>query len=138
MLRHPPQIDHVLPLCWGGEHSMSNLQALCVQCHALKTTAEQRASSLSAAVRATAAAFDERAIEQARVQVNETLGFLEPHAPELAAANRAAAPAWIAAYCDQWAVLRRKTARGSIVVCETCGATISTYFPHTACCTLKK
>ena len=35
----PPgyQVDHIQPLALGGTNGLSNLQALCVRCHARKT-----------------------------------------------------------------------------------------------------
>jgi len=35
------QIDHKIPLWLGGSNDASNLQALCVSCHAAKTQEEQ-------------------------------------------------------------------------------------------------
>ena len=37
MLTSTCQIDHKLPLCKGGNNDISNLQILCLECHALKT-----------------------------------------------------------------------------------------------------
>lgn len=37
------EVDHTIPLEQGGSGEDSNLQSLCHQCHATKTTAEQRA-----------------------------------------------------------------------------------------------
>ncbi len=36
---HPKafDIDHIVELCQGGKDTIENLQALCVQCHAIKT-----------------------------------------------------------------------------------------------------
>ena len=31
------EVDHAVPLFMGGRNDVSNLQALCVQCHAEKT-----------------------------------------------------------------------------------------------------
>jgi thymidylate synthase (FAD) len=33
-------VDHILPLCSGGEHKQSNLQILCINCHRKKTHSE--------------------------------------------------------------------------------------------------
>lgn len=35
------ELDHIRPLCFGGDNSMKNLQILCPNCHALKTQREQ-------------------------------------------------------------------------------------------------
>lgn len=35
-----PEIDHIVPLCKGGSDDLSNLQALCSQCHGAKSKAE--------------------------------------------------------------------------------------------------
>lgn len=35
------QVDHIIPREEGGTHAQSNLQALCIPCHADKTAAEQ-------------------------------------------------------------------------------------------------
>ena len=34
------QVDHVMPLAVGGSNDMSNLSAMCPNCHAAKTQAE--------------------------------------------------------------------------------------------------
>jgi 5-methylcytosine-specific restriction protein A len=34
------QADHIVPVSYGGTHSLSNLQALCEPCHRAKTAAE--------------------------------------------------------------------------------------------------
>ena len=39
-LKYTYQIDHVIPLHDGGDNSVNNLQALCVECHATKTYTE--------------------------------------------------------------------------------------------------
>ncbi len=36
-------IDHIVPRSRGGSDERTNLQALCVQCHAAKSRSEQRA-----------------------------------------------------------------------------------------------
>ena len=36
------QIDHIIPKCQGGTNDVSNLQALCPNCHALKTQKEPK------------------------------------------------------------------------------------------------
>lgn len=37
-LRQPSQqVDHIVPLCKGGDDSRSNLQGLCIECHDDKT-----------------------------------------------------------------------------------------------------
>ena len=36
------QVDHVMPLARGGTDDEANLQSVCVDCHRLKTLAEQR------------------------------------------------------------------------------------------------
>ncbi|NDD65826.1 MAG: HNH endonuclease, partial [Acidobacteria bacterium] len=36
------EVDHIKPLCQGGSNDLSNLQALCKQCHAHKTQLEER------------------------------------------------------------------------------------------------
>ena len=40
----PPgyQVDHIQPLALGGTNGLSNLQALCVRCHARKTRGQRR------------------------------------------------------------------------------------------------
>lgn len=38
----PFEIDHKVALCFGGPDERDNLQALCCECHALKTSEEQR------------------------------------------------------------------------------------------------
>ena len=38
------QIDHIVPLHMGGEHSLSNMQPLHPQCHAKKNSEEQMAA----------------------------------------------------------------------------------------------
>ena len=30
-------VDHIMPLCLGGENRLSNLQSLCKECHKIKT-----------------------------------------------------------------------------------------------------
>lgn len=39
VLLHPRlfEVDHILALCLGGDNTPENLQALCLNCHALKT-----------------------------------------------------------------------------------------------------
>jgi 5-methylcytosine-specific restriction protein A len=37
------EVDHITPLEQGGSNDESNLQGLCHECHAAKTTQEQRA-----------------------------------------------------------------------------------------------
>lgn len=34
------EVDHVIPVSEGGSHAAANLQALCVDCHRLKSAAE--------------------------------------------------------------------------------------------------
>lgn len=34
--------DHILELRWGGEHTLSNLQTLCIECHKVKTQANKK------------------------------------------------------------------------------------------------
>lgn len=36
------QVDHVLSVARGGSHDYSNLAAICIRCHILKTNAERR------------------------------------------------------------------------------------------------
>ena len=36
------QIDHIIPKCHGGNNDLVNLQALCPNCHALKTQKEPK------------------------------------------------------------------------------------------------
>jgi len=40
------QIDHIVPLCFGGSNHKSNLQLLCYTCHGKKTWAEAAVGSL--------------------------------------------------------------------------------------------
>lgn len=40
MLESTAQVDHVIPLRNGGTNDESNLQVLCVRCHAIKTQEE--------------------------------------------------------------------------------------------------
>lgn len=35
-----PECDHIVPESMGGESVLRNLQTLCVECHAVKTTRE--------------------------------------------------------------------------------------------------
>ena len=37
------QVDHILPLAWGGSNDPRNLQILCVVCHCNKTLQENSA-----------------------------------------------------------------------------------------------
>lgn len=41
----PFEVDHVVALCDGGEHALTNMQLLCERCHRAKTIAERRARS---------------------------------------------------------------------------------------------
>ena len=41
--RPASDVDHIIPLWCGGSNRDSNLEALCVDCHALKTKAEASA-----------------------------------------------------------------------------------------------
>lgn len=34
------EIDHIVPLCNGGDNALANLQAICSNCHSLKTCQE--------------------------------------------------------------------------------------------------
>lgn len=34
------ELDHIVPLMWGGSNDDSNLQLLCVTCHKIKTSKE--------------------------------------------------------------------------------------------------
>jgi 5-methylcytosine-specific restriction enzyme A len=36
------EVDHIVNVAEGGTHELTNLQALCLACHAAKTKAEQR------------------------------------------------------------------------------------------------
>jgi 5-methylcytosine-specific restriction endonuclease McrA len=36
------QLDHVVPLSQGGTHAWTNLQSLCLRCHAVKSKRERR------------------------------------------------------------------------------------------------
>jgi 5-methylcytosine-specific restriction endonuclease McrA len=38
LLNHTYEIDHIIPLYGGGSNDRSNLQALCANCHSLKTS----------------------------------------------------------------------------------------------------
>jgi 5-methylcytosine-specific restriction endonuclease McrA len=38
LLNHTYEIDHVVPLYGGGTNERANLQALCCNCHSLKTS----------------------------------------------------------------------------------------------------
>ena len=38
------EIDHIVELCIGGSNEDSNLQALCIMCHRVKTSRSQMAS----------------------------------------------------------------------------------------------
>jgi 5-methylcytosine-specific restriction endonuclease McrA len=46
-----PSYDHIQALINGGEHRESNLQLLCVPCHAVKTRADVAEKSVSAGKR---------------------------------------------------------------------------------------
>lgn len=46
-----PAYDHVVALINGGQHAESNLQLLCVPCHAVKTGADVKEKSVVARVR---------------------------------------------------------------------------------------
>jgi 5-methylcytosine-specific restriction endonuclease McrA len=48
------EVDHRLPLSYGGNNEISNLWLLCIDCHKAKTTAERsaRLKALFAAARA--------------------------------------------------------------------------------------
>ena len=37
------EIDHIIPVSMGGTNDLSNLQALCLDCHSRKTASESRA-----------------------------------------------------------------------------------------------
>jgi len=41
------QCDHIVPKRLGGTDDRSNLQCLCIRCHSIKTTGEQRAAKKS-------------------------------------------------------------------------------------------
>lgn len=41
------EIDHVVPLCAGGYDDIHNLQALCPNCHSMKTKMDMYERSLS-------------------------------------------------------------------------------------------
>ena len=47
-----PAYDHIQAIINGGRHAESNLQLLCVPCHAIKTKADVAEKSLTARVRA--------------------------------------------------------------------------------------
>ena len=47
-----PAYDHIVALINGGEHRESNLQLLCVPCHAIKTKADVAEKSVTARKRA--------------------------------------------------------------------------------------
>ena len=47
-----PAYDHIQALINGGRHTESNLQLLCVPCHAIKTKADVAEKSVTARVRA--------------------------------------------------------------------------------------
>lgn len=46
-----PAYDHTVALINGGQHAESNLQLLCVPCHAVKTGADVKEKSVVARVR---------------------------------------------------------------------------------------
>lgn len=41
------EIDHIQALCNGGQHRESNLQPLCIECHAPKTAADRKMKAKS-------------------------------------------------------------------------------------------
>ncbi len=47
-----PAFDHIQALINGGKHAESNLQLLCVPCHATKTKADVAEKSVTARIRA--------------------------------------------------------------------------------------
>lgn len=47
----PGQVDHVIPLILGGMHRESNLQWLCVPCHAAKTKLDVKLKAKVARIR---------------------------------------------------------------------------------------
>ncbi len=47
-----PAYDHIQALINGGKHAESNLQLLCVPCHAVKTSSDVAAKSVTARIRA--------------------------------------------------------------------------------------
>lgn len=47
----PGQTDHVIPLILGGQHRESNLQLLCVECHAAKTKLDVKLKAKVARIR---------------------------------------------------------------------------------------
>ena len=47
-LREATQVDHIVPLSEGGEpYEPSNLQSLCIHCHARKTAQENRERNMT-------------------------------------------------------------------------------------------
>lgn len=47
-LREATQVDHIVPLSEGGEpYEPSNLQSLCIHCHARKTAEENRERNMT-------------------------------------------------------------------------------------------
>jgi 5-methylcytosine-specific restriction protein A len=47
-----PAYDHIQALCNGGSHRESNLQLLCMSCHAIKTKQDVAEKKINARVRA--------------------------------------------------------------------------------------
>jgi 5-methylcytosine-specific restriction endonuclease McrA len=45
------QVDHTIPLIQGGENREKNLQAICLDCHLIKTKAEVAEKSKTARIR---------------------------------------------------------------------------------------
>ena len=39
------QVDHITPIAWGGSDDLTNLVAICADCHRVKTTRESRRTS---------------------------------------------------------------------------------------------
>ena len=46
-----PEFDHIVPLILGGEHREANLQVLCHECHAAKTSRDIKIKAKVARVR---------------------------------------------------------------------------------------
>ena len=40
--RRATEVDHLLPMAWGGHHGKTNIRAVCAKCHRAKTNDEAR------------------------------------------------------------------------------------------------